>query len=325
MPTPQGVPASGPDREGPALSWAVSFPERPASWRDPWPLAEAAAACAREGIRATEINYAVVEALEPVQQQAAFDLLAAVGTRVISMHAPFSEPCALEPPDRAKRLAAVDRTIRCLRICQAHGVSRLVIHPSNRPGTDRQPVIDNLCRSLEDLVPVAETTGVTLCLENMPPYHPFGWQATDVPSIVQRFNHRRLRAVFDSGHALMTGAPVEIFEGMRTSIAHVHLHDNNGDRDLHLPPGYGTMPWPDLMPRLLDLQLDVPLFVEAPPWGGYTGFKRLQLEMTALAHACLGAVRFPSLRKPGITESWCLQRDSSTGRLVVFDAQGQRL
>ena len=138
---------------------------------------------------------------------------------------------------------------------------------------------------------------MTLCLENMPPYHLFGSQPADVPSILNRFNHPRLRAVFDSGHAHMAGAAVEIFEAVRPLIAHVHLHDNNGDRDLHLPPGYGTLPWPDLMPRLLQLQLDVPLFVEAPPWQSYVSFRRLQLETTALANACLGGGPVPLTAK----------------------------
>lgn len=305
--------------------WAVNFPDRPTSWKDAWPLDVAAAACAREQIRAIEINFAVLEVLEPVQQQAAFDILSSVSVRVISMHAPFSEPSALDNPDRAKRLAAVDRTVRCLKMCAAHGVGRLVIHPSSRLCRDAQSVIDNLCRSLEDLVPAAHAAGVMLCLENMPPYHLFGSAPQDVPSILERFNHPRLRAVFDSGHAHMTGAAVEVFQAMRWRIAHVHLHDNNGDRDIHLPPGYGTLPWPELLPELLQLHLDVPLFVEAQPWQSYTGFKRLQLEMTALANACLGTDRFPSLRRPDEPGDWYLQRDARTGSLLVFDDQGRTI
>jgi sugar phosphate isomerase/epimerase len=304
------------------LSWAVNFPDRAASWKEPWPLDVAAATCAREAIRAIEINYAVLESLDPPLQQAAFDLLAAVGVCVISMHSPFSEPGALEHPDRAKRLAAVDRIRRCLQVCAAHAVSRLVVHPSTRATADPQVICDSLRRTFDELVPAADAAGVTLCLENMPPYHAFGSAPADVPSILGHYDHPRLRAVFDSGHAHMAGAAVEVFEAMRPYIAHVHLHDNNGDRDLHLPPGYGNLPWPDLMPRLLQLRLDVPLFVEAPPWQSYTSFGRLQLETTALANACLDADRFPSLRRPGSSDDWTLQRNPRTGRLLVFGADG---
>lgn len=316
-------PTSGAAATGEAsFSWAVHFPERGASWKDPWPLDVAAAVCAREGIRAIEMNYTVVESLEPPLQQAAFDLLAAVGVRVLSMHSPFSEPTALEHPDRAKRLATVDRIRRCLQFCSMHGVGRVVVHPSTRATSDPQAIRDNLRRTFDDLVPAAEAAGVTLCLENMPPYHAFGSAAEEVLSILRHYEHPRLRAVFDSGHAHMAGAAVEIFDAMRPYIAHVHLHDNNGDRDLHLPPGYGSLPWPELMPRLLQLRLDGPLFIEAPPWQSYSSFGRLQLEATALANACLGADRFPSLRQRGSTGGWTLQRDPRSGGLVVFGADG---
>ncbi len=303
-PTAPVDPAAGTIRPDAARSWAVHYPDRAASWQVPWGADVAAATCAREAIHTIEINYAIVEALEPAGQQATFDMLAAVGVRVASMHAPFSEPHALEQPDRAKRLAAVDRTARCLRTCSAQGVGRLVVHPCNRTCQDARTIVDNLRRSFDDLLPVAEAANVTLCLENMPSYHPFGSGPGDVPSILERYSHPRLRAVYDSGHANMAGAAAGIFDAMRPFIAHVHLHDNNGDRDLHLPPGYGTLPWPDLMPRLLRLQLDTPLFVEAQPWQSYTSFKRLQLETTALANACLGEGRFPTLRRPGAGDGW---------------------
>ena len=280
-------------------SWAVNFPDRAASWKDPWPLDVAAAACAREAIRAIEINYAVVESLDPPLQQAAFDLLAAVGVRVISMHSPFSDPGALEHP-RPRQASRRRRSHPPLPadLRRARRRPRSSSTPPTRTTSDPQVIRDNLRRTFDELLPAAQAAGVTLCLENMPPYHAFGSAPEDVPSILGHYDHPRLRAVFDSGHAHMAGAAVEVFDAMRPYIAHVHLHDNNGDRDLHLPPGYGNLPWPDLMPRLLQLRLDVPLFVEAPPWQSYTSFGRLQLETTALANACLGADRFPSLRSP---------------------------
>lgn len=308
-----------------AFAWAVNFPDRSASWQEPWSFDVAAATCARQAIRAIEINYSVLEPLEPPRQQAASDLLAAVGVRIVSMHTPFNEPCSLENPDRGKRQAAVDRTGRCLRLCATLGIGRLVIHTSHRTSSDAKLVRDNLCRSIEELLPVARQARVILCLENMMPYHAFGSQPRDVPGVVEQFDDPHLRSIYDSGHAHASGLAIEVFDAMKLTLAHVHLHDNNGDRDLHLPPGYGTLPWPALMPRLLALQLDIPLFVEASPWSTYTDFARLQLEMTALANACLGPGRFPTLRAPDETDAWTLRRDPATGRLVVYNEQGYPL
>lgn len=299
--------------------WAVNFPDRAAAWKEQWPVEVAAAMCARQSVRAIELNYAFVEAMDPVRQEAACEILSCVGVRIMTMHSPFSEPCALEHPERSKRLAAVDRMARCLRFCGPRKICRLVVHPCNRTCSDARLIRDNLCRSIEELLPVARQSGVVLCLENMPPYHPFGSKPEEVGGIIEQFGDPYLRVVFDVGHANMTRDAAGVFDGLRPFIAHTHLHDNSGDRDLHLPPGYGTAPWPELMPRLLGLGLEIPLFIEASPWHDATDFARLQLETTALANACLGNGRFPTLRQPGPGDDWKIQRDPMTGRMVVYE------
>lgn len=48
----------------------------------------------------------------------------------------------------------------------------------------------------------------------------------------------------DIGHANLAGNSPEIFiEAFHEVIAHVHLHDNNGVDDLHLPMGCGCIDW----------------------------------------------------------------------------------
>lgn len=320
-----GPQSGGAETALPTTIWAVNFPERETSWKQPWTIDVAAATCRQQAIRAIEINYTILEPMEPAGQQAACQMLLVVGVKIHSMHSPFSEPRNLETEDRGQRLAAVDRIVRCMQVCRDCGIGKLVVHPSNKSVGDGRIVRDNLCRSLEALLPAARQSGVILCLENMPIYHPFGWRPQDVAGVIEQFNDPHLRAVFDTGHANMTGIPLEVFDAMRPHIVHTHIHDNNTDRDQHLPPGYGTVPWPALMPRLLSLKLDAPLFIEALPWSKATDFARLQLETTALANACLGPDRFPSLRKPGEGDEWCLRRDPMTGRLMVFDEQGNLL
>ena len=36
-------------------------------------------------------------------------------------------------------------------------------------------------------------------------------------------------------------------------LHHIHLHDNNGLVDLHLPPGTGTINWPAVATALRDI------------------------------------------------------------------------
>jgi len=37
---------------------------------------------------------------------------------------------------------------------------------------------------------------------------------------------------------------------MEPYLVTAHLHDNNGSSDQHLIPGFGTIPWDELVPRL---------------------------------------------------------------------------
>jgi len=298
------------------------FPVREAPWQEIWPLERSIEFCVKQGIRRVEMMHFTVESLEEHELQKFVDSLKQAQVEVVSLHLPFGPECAIENPDRPARLSAVDRHKRCLDICAQMGVPLAVLHPANRTCSDGEVVKANVMRSVEELIPAAEKAGVVLCLENMLPYHPFGSQPEEVASIIEKFSHPNLRAVFDSGHANVAGLVMEVFEAMRPYIAHTHLHDNNGLTDLHVPPGYGSVPWPRLMVELLRLDESVPLYIEAMPWGG-SDYRRLWLETTALANACLGPGRFPSLRRPGEDDGWYLRRDAGGGKLIVFDENGR--
>jgi sugar phosphate isomerase/epimerase len=48
--------------------------------------------------------------------------------------------------------------------------------------------------------------------------------------------------IFDVGHA-NTNGNVEDFLKLKDQVIHMHVHDNHGERDEHLPVGNGTVPW----------------------------------------------------------------------------------
>jgi sugar phosphate isomerase/epimerase len=57
-----------------------------------------------------------------------------------------------------------------------------------------------------------------------------------------------LRFNFDIGHAHLADGPEEeriakSFEPLRDLMTAVHLHDNHGEKDEHLPPFDGTIDW----------------------------------------------------------------------------------
>lgn len=56
---------------------------------------------------------------------------------------------------------------------------------------------------------------------------------------------------FDSGHANVDGLELPaLIKGMGDKLFEVHLHDNFGDRDTHLPIGFGNINWYEVIKAL---------------------------------------------------------------------------
>ena len=57
------------------------------------------------------------------------------------------------------------------------------------------------------------------------------------------------------------------FETLRERIISFHLADNDGHKDQHSQPPYGTIDWDAFVPAFRTLGFEHPATVEAPPWG----------------------------------------------------------
>jgi sugar phosphate isomerase/epimerase len=63
-----------------------------------------------------------------------------------------------------------------------------------------------------------------------------------------------LGVTFDVGHLNTAGFPFGRFmELLEDRIAHLHIHDNSGKSDEHMPIGGGTVPWKAVLRRLRGL------------------------------------------------------------------------
>jgi sugar phosphate isomerase/epimerase len=77
-----------------------------------------------------------------------------------------------------------------------------------------------------------------------------------------------LRFNFDIGHAHLAELPEEerlekSFSPLRDLVSSVHLHDNRGDKDEHLPPYEGTIDWPAAVKILQSApQASLPIVLE---------------------------------------------------------------
>ncbi len=152
----------------------------------------------------------------------------------------------LEPEERRKMLS---RHTDFLGAVAAFGVKTYTVHPGidDRKTTPEQ--WSAIRHSVETLVPVAATVGITLALENG---HESVEDLQRLAAIVEELQHPNVGWCFDSGHANSYSplGAVGVVELLANNIVTCHLHDNYGSDDDHNPPGEGNVVWNELIPRL---------------------------------------------------------------------------
>lgn len=151
----------------------------------------------------------------------------------------------VEPSERARFLDSVRRSTR---VAAELGCPFVVVLAGDAtPGarsTQRQAIVDGLRQA----APVAETSGVTLLLENLNSrvdhvghYLDSTIQALD---IIGETDRRSVRMLYDIYHSVTMGErPEEVVAGRLDLVAHVQIADVPGRHE----PGSGTIDWPALM------------------------------------------------------------------------------
>ncbi len=171
----------------------------------------------------------------------------AAGIRITQAHGPWRYPPQdATPEDRAERQEKMRRALRAARLV---GSSYLVLHPIMPfgPADDPDPAL--LWRLTRDffagLLPDAEENGVVLCLENMP----MSALSTSSPAacakMVRELDSPYMKCCLDTGHCAVLGIdPGDAVQQIGGDLlAVLHIHDNDGKRDLHMFPGDGVINW----------------------------------------------------------------------------------
>lgn len=163
-------------------------------------------------------------------------------------------------PLKSKRRVAVEEVKRALEIADDIPFRYLIQHLGVSGDEFSEEKLDAAFSSLEEIRLFAGQRGVEVLLENTP---------NDLTSAkrLQYFlsqTHLRINYCFDIGHAHMTGSLVSEFETMAERIRSTHIHDNDGENDLHAYPlvGKGTIDWAASMKMLTSRLNQYPLLLE---------------------------------------------------------------
>ena len=195
--------------------------------------------------------------------------------QLVSLHAPTSRdisamresgtPLSICEVERVRRIEAMDELKRVIDVADDLPYSRLILHMGGSRETEDPRKRDAAFSSLEHLILHARHASVTVCVENTlsemgnPEY---------LRAFVDETRLSGLRFNFDIGHAFLAELPEEerlekSFAPLRELVSSVHLHDNHGEKDEHLPPYDGSIDWPSAIKLLKSgAQNGLPLILE---------------------------------------------------------------
>lgn len=195
--------------------------------------------------------------------------------QLVSLHAPTSRdlsamresgtPLSICEVERVRRIEAMDELRRVIDVADDLPYARLILHMGGSRETADPRKRDAAFSSLEHLVLHARHAGVTICVENTqsemgaPDY---------LRAFVDETRLNGLRFNFDIGHAHLAEFSEEerlekSFAPLKELVSSVHLHDNHGEKDEHLPPYDGSIHWPDAIKLLKSgRQNGLPLVLE---------------------------------------------------------------
>ncbi|MBO4299073.1 MAG: sugar phosphate isomerase/epimerase [Clostridia bacterium] len=151
---------------------------------------------------------------------------------------------------------------KCVALCGYLDCPYLVVHPAFL-GDPKDEWRVNMAM-YKALVPALKEHNVVCCLENLfvtrngKPYEAVCADPYEACDYIDELNdyagEKRFAFCFDTGHALLTGRDVySTIMKLGGRIETLHIHDNDGKRDLHLAPYMGVLDWERFILGLRDV------------------------------------------------------------------------
>lgn len=131
--------------------------------------------------------------------------------------------------------------------------SQVTLHMgSHKPTRTRKQAIGEVITAVSESIDFAEERKITLAVENFVCYTPYdlATRTEDLGRLTEEIDSPFLGIALDTGHANITETLDQILDLLGSRIVHMHVHDNQGDKDFHLAPGQETIDWEHMFRRL---------------------------------------------------------------------------
>jgi len=180
----------------------------------------------------------------------------------VTIHAPFLDlrPGALDPRIRRESAERIAQSLALAPYFRPRAVVCHACFDERYYVSAEEQWLDNSIETWRGLLPAAEDADTVICLENVYEREPL-----HLRRLLEAVASPRLRFCFDTGHFNISSAvPLKSWiDEMAPWLSHVHLHDNGGTRDEHLPVGEGTFPFAEFFAHLRERSLRPILTVES--------------------------------------------------------------
>lgn len=187
-----------------------------------------------------------------------------------TVHAPIND-IHLGSLNRRVRAVAKEEIKASLDLARTVEASLVVVHgapgistmPSGewskqvyQPTKDERGMADKqeayLVRALKDLADYAPD--ILLGLENLVFPHEMYRSPAEMQELLRKVNRSNVGVTVDAGHAQVCGyKATEFINVLNDLVFHIHLHDNHGVRDEHLPLGKGVVDYVGIIQTLKKL------------------------------------------------------------------------
>lgn len=185
------------------------------------------------------------------------------GVGIAHAHAPFPIWRKDEEEHNVFMMTALEKV---MRTCAAVGCPAVVIHPVTRSTKEKE--WETNMSLYRQLMPIAKETGVKICLENLFTVgtgRVLAGVCADAEEAVRYIDALNAEAggdyfgfCFDVGHAnLLHKNPCHYIEALGHRLTCLHIHDNDGQNDLHMAPYTQTRYY-----KTCTCALDWELFIE---------------------------------------------------------------
>ena len=230
-------------------------------------LEAALAAIAAAGFDLTEVMGKEPHVGTPLSGRALVELrqyIQASGVSAASVHAPMRHN-VLGPPDEDWRRAKVPVFKQYLQFTAAIEATDMIVHPVPNPMFVEDPerpgigdaMYEAVRRSLDELMPVLEQTGVRILLENLPYQCSFPLLTVgELDAFVDPYPKACVGLVFDTGHAgAMQLDPAAEIRASGNRLWGTHLEDIRWGEgiDNHWIPTHGSLDWEVILAALREV------------------------------------------------------------------------